>query len=76
MPEDTDANLNELVAFVKQFLCEREPQFEEVDPFLTTRAPKTDFQVYPELIEALPSIEEDFFHTPLMEEERNDAIHA
>ncbi|OMJ10264.1 hypothetical protein AYI69_g10315 [Smittium culicis] len=76
MPEDTDAKLNELTALVKQLLSKREPQFEEVDVFVTARAPETDFQVYPELIEALQSIEEDFFHTPLMEEERNDAIHA
>ncbi|OMJ27954.1 hypothetical protein AYI69_g2585, partial [Smittium culicis] len=36
----------------------------------------TDLTVYPELIEALPSIEEDFFRTPLTEEERKIAIHS
>ncbi|OMJ15904.1 hypothetical protein AYI69_g8036, partial [Smittium culicis] len=39
------------------------------DPFISTRIPITDLAVCPELIEALPSIEDDFFRTPLSEEE-------
>ncbi|OMJ19676.1 hypothetical protein AYI69_g6528 [Smittium culicis] len=46
------------------------------DPFISTRIPITDLAVYPELIEALPSIEDDFFRTPLSEEERKEAIHS
>ncbi|OMJ14759.1 hypothetical protein AYI70_g7694 [Smittium culicis] len=38
--------------------------------------PLTDFAVYPELIKALHSIEEDFFRTPLTEEERKETIHS
>ncbi|PVU87092.1 hypothetical protein BB559_006229 [Furculomyces boomerangus] len=45
------------------------------DVHISTRIPITDLNVYPELIEALPSIEEDFFRTPLTEEERRDVIY-
>ncbi|OMJ13063.1 hypothetical protein AYI70_g8741, partial [Smittium culicis] len=38
--------------------------------------PVSDFSVYLELTGALPSIEEDFFRTPLTEEEREIAIHS
>ncbi|OMJ24123.1 hypothetical protein AYI69_g4742 [Smittium culicis] len=38
--------------------------------------PLTDLDVYPELIEALPSIEDDFFRTPLTEEERKETIQS
>ncbi|OLY85306.1 hypothetical protein AYI68_g513 [Smittium mucronatum] len=74
MPEDTEVKLNELTALVKQLLSKREPQIVEEDHFITTRAPATDIQVYPELIETLSSIEEYFLRTPLTEEERKDAI--
>ncbi|OMJ12303.1 hypothetical protein AYI69_g7793 [Smittium culicis] len=76
MQLNADTKPNEFTAFFKQLLREREPQFEELDPFVTTRAPETDLQVYPELIEALPLIEEGFFRTPLTEEEQKDAIYA
>ncbi|OMJ27816.1 hypothetical protein AYI69_g2739, partial [Smittium culicis] len=38
--------------------------------------PITYLTAYPELTEALPLIEEDFFRTPLTEEERKIAIHS
>ncbi|OMJ14338.1 hypothetical protein AYI69_g8640 [Smittium culicis] len=41
-----------------------------------TRIPVTDLTAYPELTEVLPSIEEDFFRSPLTEEERKIAIHS
>ncbi|OMJ15144.1 hypothetical protein AYI69_g8301, partial [Smittium culicis] len=49
---------------------------ETEDEFITTRAPTTDLKVYPKLIEALPSIEEEFYRTPMTEEERRDAIYT
>ncbi|OMJ18514.1 hypothetical protein AYI69_g6982 [Smittium culicis] len=36
----------------------------------------TNLTVYPELIQALPSIEDDFFRATLSEEERKEAIHS
>ncbi|OMJ15493.1 hypothetical protein AYI70_g7234 [Smittium culicis] len=38
--------------------------------------PASDFSVYPELTQVLPFIEEDFFQTPLTEEEREITIHS
>ncbi|OMJ13777.1 hypothetical protein AYI69_g8856 [Smittium culicis] len=61
---------------VQLLLRERERNAETEDSYVTTRIPVTDLTVYPELIEALPSIEEDFFRTPLTEEERKIAIHS
>ncbi|OMJ19910.1 hypothetical protein AYI70_g4434 [Smittium culicis] len=61
---------------VKQLLRERKQNSEPEDPFISTRIPITDLAVYPELIEALPSMEDDFFRTPLSEEERKEAIHS
>ncbi|OMJ12599.1 hypothetical protein AYI70_g9005 [Smittium culicis] len=58
-----------LTDMVQQLLRERERNAETEDPYVTTRIPVTDLTVYPELTEALPSIEEDFFRTPLTEEE-------
>ncbi|OMJ23591.1 hypothetical protein AYI69_g4915 [Smittium culicis] len=46
---------------------------DQEDPYVTTRIPLTDLAVYPELIEAFPSIEEDFFRTPLTEERKESA---
>ncbi|OMJ19946.1 hypothetical protein AYI70_g4415 [Smittium culicis] len=65
-----------LTDMVQQLLRERERNAETEDPYVTTRIPVTDLTVYPELTEALPSIEEDFFRTPLTEEERKIAIHS
>ncbi|OMJ19121.1 hypothetical protein AYI69_g6750 [Smittium culicis] len=61
---------------VKELLWEKERNTEPQESYVTTKIPITDLAVYPELIEALPSIEEDFFRTPLAEEERKEAIHS
>ncbi|PVU93875.1 hypothetical protein BB561_002973 [Smittium simulii] len=45
---------------------------EKVNQLLRER----DLTVYPELIEALPSIEEDFFRSPLTDEERKSALYS
>ncbi|OLY85422.1 hypothetical protein AYI68_g383, partial [Smittium mucronatum] len=76
MSEDTNTKLNELTALVRQLMLEREPQLNEEDPFVTSRIPVTEFSVYTELSEALPSIEEDFFRTPLSEEDRKTALYT
>ncbi|OMJ09341.1 hypothetical protein AYI69_g10715, partial [Smittium culicis] len=68
--------VKELTEMVLELLREKERNAEPEDPYVTTRIPITDLAVYPELIEALPSIEEDFFRTPLTEEERKEAIHS
>ncbi|OMJ14918.1 hypothetical protein AYI70_g7600 [Smittium culicis] len=67
---------NEIAEMFKQLLRERQQNAEPEDPFISTRIPITDLAVYPELIEALPSIEDDFFRAPLSEEERKEAIHS
>ncbi|OMJ13607.1 hypothetical protein AYI69_g8932, partial [Smittium culicis] len=66
---------NKLTEMLKQLLHERQQNAEPKDPFISTKIPITDLAVYPMLIEALPSIEDDFFRTPLSEEERKEAIH-
>ncbi|OMJ10963.1 hypothetical protein AYI70_g9998 [Smittium culicis] len=65
-----------LTELVQQLLSERECKQEPEDPYFSTRIPVTDFSVYSELTEALPSIGENFFQTPLTEEERKVAIHS
>ncbi|OMJ15753.1 hypothetical protein AYI69_g8090, partial [Smittium culicis] len=67
---------NELTEMVKQLFRERQQKAEPDDPFISTRIPITNLAVCPELIEALPSIEDDFFRTPLSEEESREAIHS
>ncbi|OMJ26867.1 hypothetical protein AYI69_g3720 [Smittium culicis] len=61
---------------VRKLFNEKERNPEPEDPYVTTKMPLTDLDVYSELIEALPSIEEEFFRTPLTEEERKEAIHS
>ncbi|OMJ30109.1 hypothetical protein AYI69_g359 [Smittium culicis] len=51
----------ELTEMVKELLRDKERNAEPEDPYVTTRIPLTDLTIYPELIEALTSIEEDFF---------------
>ncbi|OMJ19927.1 hypothetical protein AYI69_g6423 [Smittium culicis] len=68
--------VKELTEMVRELLKERELNIEPEDPYVTTRIPLTDLAVYPELTEALPSIEEDFYRTPLTEEERKEVIHS
>ncbi|OMJ22789.1 hypothetical protein AYI69_g5261 [Smittium culicis] len=58
-----------LTEIVRELLLERERNAEPEDPYFTTRIPHTDLAVYPELIEVLSSIEEDFFRTPLTKKE-------
>ncbi|OMJ28196.1 hypothetical protein AYI69_g2339 [Smittium culicis] len=65
-----------LTDLVQQLLRERNNAREPEDPHVTTRIPVTDLTVYPELIEALLSIEEDFLRSPLTEEERKIAINS
>ncbi|OMJ13946.1 hypothetical protein AYI70_g8196 [Smittium culicis] len=61
---------------VQQPFRERERNAETEDSYVTTRILVTNLTVYPELFEALSSIEEDFFRTPITEEERKIAIHS
>ncbi|OMJ19395.1 hypothetical protein AYI69_g6633, partial [Smittium culicis] len=60
----TQDQVKELTEMFKELLREKERNAEPEDPYVTTRIPLTDLAVYPELIE------EDFFRTPLTEEER------
>ncbi|OMJ18003.1 hypothetical protein AYI70_g5622 [Smittium culicis] len=55
--------VKELKDMVKELQRDKERNAEPEDPYVTTRIPLTDLAVYSELIEALPSIEKDFFHT-------------
>ncbi|OMJ24352.1 hypothetical protein AYI70_g1639 [Smittium culicis] len=57
--------VKELKDMVKELQRDKERNAEPEDPYVTTRIPLTDLAVYSELIEALPSIEKDFFRTPL-----------
>ncbi|OMJ18633.1 hypothetical protein AYI69_g6930 [Smittium culicis] len=65
-----------LTEMVQQLFREINREQEPEDPHVTTRIPVTDLTSYPALTEALPSIEEDFFRSPLTEEERKIAIHS
>ncbi|PVU88435.1 hypothetical protein BB561_005865 [Smittium simulii] len=73
--QDQD-QLRLLTEMVQQLLRERENNQGPGDPYITSRMPVTDLLAYQELTEALPSIEEDFFKSPLTEEERKMAIHS
>ncbi|OMJ24032.1 hypothetical protein AYI70_g1862 [Smittium culicis] len=68
--------IKKLTEIVRELLREREGNKKPKDPYLTTRIPLKGFLVYPELFEALRSIEEDFFRTLLTDEERKEAIHS
>ncbi|OMJ28349.1 hypothetical protein AYI69_g2179 [Smittium culicis] len=68
--------VKELTEMVRELLRERERNTEPEDPYVTKKTPLTNLTVYPELIEALPSIEEDFFRTPLTEIEKKEEIHS
>ncbi|OMJ18161.1 hypothetical protein AYI69_g7139 [Smittium culicis] len=58
---DSQEQVKELIEMVRELLRERERNIEPEDPYL---------------IEALPSIEEDFLRTPLTEEERKEATQS
>ncbi|PWA00985.1 hypothetical protein BB558_002942 [Smittium angustum] len=77
MDKTTASLIRELTKKVDELLIERaNARDPEEDQHITTRIPITDLNVYPELFEALPSIEEDFFRTPMTEEEKNEAIYT
>ncbi|PVU89719.1 hypothetical protein BB561_005190 [Smittium simulii] len=57
-----------------QLLRERGFQEELEDPYVITQLQLTYLTTYPELIEALPLIEEDFFRSPLTEEKHKNTI--
>ncbi|OMJ07797.1 hypothetical protein AYI69_g11320 [Smittium culicis] len=65
-----------LTEMVQQLFRERNREQEPEDPHVTIRIPVTDLTSYPALTEALLSIEEGFFRSPLTEEERKIAIHS
>ncbi|OMJ10797.1 hypothetical protein AYI70_g10103 [Smittium culicis] len=67
---------NKLTKMVRKLLNEKERNPKPEDPDVSTRVPLTDLAVYSALIEAPPSIEEDFFCTPLTEEEMKEEIHS
>ncbi|OMJ18040.1 hypothetical protein AYI70_g5596 [Smittium culicis] len=67
--------VNELTEMVIKLLNEKERNPEPEDPYVATRVPFTDLVVYPELIEALPSIEEELLRTPISEAEKKKAFH-
>ncbi|OLY84785.1 hypothetical protein AYI68_g1039 [Smittium mucronatum] len=54
----------------------REPQFNEEDPFVTSRITFSKLSVYTELSETLPSIEENFSRTPLSEDDHKAALYS
>ncbi|OMJ13529.1 hypothetical protein AYI70_g8436, partial [Smittium culicis] len=68
MSEDTNAKIQALSDKFDRLLLLM-PIEEPEDRFIVTRPPTTDLTVYPELVNALPSIEEDFFRIPLTEDE-------
>ncbi|PVU92938.1 hypothetical protein BB561_003543 [Smittium simulii] len=45
------------------------------DPHEKVRAPMVEVESYPRLIEAIPSLETDFFRSPIPEEERKEIIY-
>ncbi|OMJ09425.1 hypothetical protein AYI70_g10931 [Smittium culicis] len=68
--------VKKLTKMVRKLLNEKERNPKPEDPGVSTRVPLTDLAVYSGLIEAPPSIEEDFFCTPLTEEEMKEEIHS
>ncbi|OMJ16708.1 hypothetical protein AYI69_g7723 [Smittium culicis] len=75
MSEETNAKIQALSDKFDR-LMQLMPVEEPEDRFVVTRPPTTDLSVYPELVNALPSIEQDFFCTPLTEDELKDAIYS
>ncbi|OMJ29869.1 hypothetical protein AYI69_g605 [Smittium culicis] len=43
---------------------------------IKTRAPMTEVESYPALLEAIPGMKEDFFRSPLDEKVRKDVIYG
>ncbi|OMJ11506.1 hypothetical protein AYI69_g9804 [Smittium culicis] len=75
MSEETNAKIQALSDKFDR-LMQLMPVVEPEDRFVVTRPPTTDLSFYSELVNALPSIEEDFFRTPLSEDELKDAIYS
>ncbi|OMJ18922.1 hypothetical protein AYI69_g6828 [Smittium culicis] len=76
MDVEDKQRIQDLTDKFNQLLLEKALLQEPEDPFVTTRITETDLTVYPELIEALPSIEEEFFRTLLTKEESKNAIYS
>ncbi|OLY84823.1 hypothetical protein AYI68_g1005 [Smittium mucronatum] len=68
--------IREFTEKVNLLMRKRRPEEEPLDPFFSTRIPVTDLAVYSEPSEAFTSIEEDFFRSPLNEDERKIAIYS
>ncbi|OMJ09292.1 hypothetical protein AYI69_g10739 [Smittium culicis] len=64
--------VNSLTEIVQKLLRERENNQEPEHPYVTRRIYVTALTAYPELIDTLTSIEEGFYRSPLIEEERPD----
>ncbi|OLY81271.1 hypothetical protein AYI68_g4626 [Smittium mucronatum] len=76
MDPEAAVTIRELTEKVSLLVRERYPEGEPLDPFVSSRIPVTNLAVYPEPSEALPSIEEDFFRSPLNEEKRKINIYS
>ncbi|OMJ09388.1 hypothetical protein AYI69_g10686 [Smittium culicis] len=76
MDVEDKQRIQDLTDKFNQLFLEKALLQEPEDPFVATRITETDLTVYPELIEALPSIEEEFFRTLLTEEESKNAIYS
>ncbi|PVU96696.1 hypothetical protein BB561_001020 [Smittium simulii] len=46
------------------------------DPHARIKAPMVEVESYPRLLEAIPSLEEDFFRNPISEEERKEIVYS
>ncbi|PVU92303.1 hypothetical protein BB561_003915 [Smittium simulii] len=46
------------------------------DPHARIRAPMVEVESYPRFLEAIPSLEEDFFRNPISEEERKEIVYS
>ncbi|OMJ26316.1 hypothetical protein AYI70_g276, partial [Smittium culicis] len=51
-------------------------QEQDFDPYAKTRAPQVEIEAYPELMDAIPNMKEDFFRSPLTDEERKEIIYG
>ncbi|OMJ29739.1 hypothetical protein AYI69_g735 [Smittium culicis] len=84
MDEDTMRFLTELNDKVNQLLVTtnavQQPRGmvveEEEDEHVSNRVPIRDLTIYPRLLEALPSIGEDFYRSHLTEIDRRESIHS
>ncbi|PVU91781.1 hypothetical protein BB561_004212 [Smittium simulii] len=68
--------LRDLTEKVNQLLLEREPPAEQEDEHVIPRVQAADLMIYPELREAIPSMEDAFFRSPFTEEEKKEIIYS